>query len=190
VFIKINITGVRDNINQILGYKSISIWTDNTMNKEKNFFLPIIRYTKWIKKDDLNKIRDNNSLTFPDVKVSLGAIKDQKKLENELIIFQKKSKSFPYIPFGLSLQRDVPDVEFDKNYTAYSIFFRNGIQSVEINSEPVLGHSFTKNVFDLFNTIKNQMNIFNKQGWKEKYSIDFNTLIKTDFYMWDYSSKL
>ena len=190
VFIKINIVGERDNINQILGHESISIWSDNTMNKEKDFFIPIIRHAKWIKTDDLDKIRDHETLAFPDVKVSLGNIKNLKKIENDLINFQKQINDFSYIQLGLSLQRDIPEVKYDKNFTAYSIFFRNGVQSIEFNSEPISGDSFKKNVFSLFNTIKNQMEIFDNKGWIEKYNIDFNTLINTDFYKWDYSTKI
>ena len=190
IFIKINITGVRSNINHILGHESISIWADNTMNKEKNFFQPIIRHAKWMKTDDLDKMRGKEKFSFPAVKILLGHIKENKELEKELLKFQEQIKYLPYVPSGLSLNRDIPELEYDHKFAAFSIFFRNGVQSIEFNSEPILEDIFTQNVFDLFNTIKKHMEVFDHKGWIEKYNIDFNTLVNTGYYKWDYSTKL
>ncbi len=190
VFIKISIIGKKNKINQILGYESISIWSDNTINKKKDFFSPIIRNAKWIRTNDLDKIRKQKKISWPCVKVTLGNIKNYKNLDKSLIDFQKHFKEMPYIASGLSFQRDVPDYNYDNNYNPYSFYFRNGIQSFEFSSEPIADDPFTKNVFDLFNTIKKYMKIFNNKGWTEKYNTDFNTLINTDFCNWDYSNKL
>lgn len=175
--------------NVLMGRESISIWSDDTMNKTESFFPPIIRYCKWIRSEDLKKL-SKKEIEWPSAEVALATIKDTEKLDQQLIGFQEKFKKLPYLSQGLNFAREVPEFEPTGDSRNYCIFLRNGLQVIEFSSCPLLRDGFSEDVFQLFDCIKNHMEPFDKKGWSEQYDFSFETLSKANHYNWHYSFEM
>ncbi|MBN1647851.1 MAG: hypothetical protein JW874_07450 [Spirochaetales bacterium] len=186
--IRTAITDTVDDIKQITGHESVSVWTDGTMNRDSGFFSPVIRLSRWYLTDSRTNMQEAGMATWPDVTVNLGGIAEPEILNSEIYRFQEGFRRLPWLPMGLCTHREVPDFEPDSEHACYTIFCRNGLQSIEISGESIARDSFSRNVFRLCSVIKNNIALFDKSGWREKYHIDFKTLSGQDFYYWNYSA--
>ena len=162
----------------------ISLWSDSTMNKEKLFLKPLIRFVNWEKQNDLEKVRSKIEIEWPDVRIFLGYIKPElfDKLNSELIEIQELIAKINFVPLGVNLNRDVAAINRSDLFVDYEIWIRNGIQSMCHYSPLLDNDDFSKKVIALKNRMLESMDRIDFSGWKERYDSAFNT----SSFDWDY----
>lgn len=157
-----------------LRIQGISLWTDSTMNKESGFLKPIIRFTHWERQNDL---QNRKSSSFPDVRVFLGHIDEAffDSLNKAIIEIQEMLPSLVFKPTGISLARDIPDADNFDYRSSYSIYVRNGIQSLTHYSPVLIDDAFTRKVLELKTLMLKSISEISKEGWRERYSASFDS---------------
>lgn len=150
-------------------YESLHVFSDDSMNREQNFLPPMIRRCQWNRNEDMA-----GENLWPSATVELGYVKDQRRLDSLLREVQRKIATLPFAEIGLSTQRDVADVELDCSEPEFTIFARNGIQSIKYWSLPVapiqLGISFTQ----VHAGLLAELVPLSQPGWRERYEYDLN----------------
>ena len=150
--------------------ESISIFVDDTMNREDNFLSPIIRHCTWLKNKDYS---ENNN--WPTIEILYSRIGNYEIVDKKIKQMQKTISKFDFKELGLSLKRDVAKIKIDYNKPRFELFSRNGIQAITINSWAIEGSNHLPDlVFDLFSYLKKIINPFNQNGWNERYNQDLN----------------
>ncbi len=76
---------------------------------------------------------------------------------------------------GISLKRDVADIERSDQYKDYSLYIRNGVQSLTYYSPFLDNDIFSKKVFELKELMLKSMKQLDREGWKERYNSPFDT---------------
>jgi hypothetical protein len=162
--------------------ESIVVYTDDTMNKEEDFFAPVLRHCVW---DQTDNSSENG---WPNTEIKLGSIKDQSLIHDCLTHIQASVGQMPFPTIGLSVTRDVPDVKHAVNSRAYSLYLRNGIQAIEYNSWQLEDDPFASLIFESYDLLVSQREPMHKTGWTERYDHDFKS---DDFphpgWYWDYT---
>ena len=159
------------------GYQNIStysLWTDASMNKEEDFLPPMIRILNWKRRKDLDELRDDENREFPKIELELGTIKNSKfdQIEYSFISIQKAVKeSNDYIPYKISRKRDYAElgIDYEKEYLDFSIFVRNGSQSLEFFSSGNYSNSLVQQIQNLIHLLRESIEPVNKSEWKERY---------------------
>lgn len=158
-------------------YRNIStysLWTDDSMNKEEDFLPPMIRILNWKRRQDLEELREDENRNFPKIALELGTIKNSKfeQLENSFISIQKAVKeSNDYVPYKISRKRDYAELEidFEKEYLDFSIYVRNGSQSMELNSCGNFSNPLVDQIRRIIELLKESIEPVEKSEWKERY---------------------
>jgi hypothetical protein len=154
--------------------EQISLWSDSTMNKESDFLKPLIRFAHWERKNDLQKGREIN---FPDVRIFLGYIDEEffNLLNNAIIEIQNCIPNLTFKSLGISLARDVANIERGIQDKDYSVYIRNGIQSMTYYSPFLDNDTFSSKIFELKELMLKSMKQISLDGWKERYDSPFDT---------------
>ncbi len=162
--------------------ESIIVYSDSTMNKEEDFFAPVLRHCVWDQTDHSSK----NS--WPNVQIRLGSIQDQSVVHDCLTRIQASVGQMPFPTIGLSSDRDVPDVEHAANSRAYELYVRNGIQAIEYNSTQLENDPFATLIFEAHDLLVSQLELMDKTGWTERYEQDFKSdAFPHPGWYWDYT---
>ena len=123
-----------------------------------------------------------NTNTWPSAKVEIGSIHSFSIVDTILRKVQQKLSNLPFSELGLSIQRDVADIEIDSTEPEFRIWARNGVQSIEYWSVPVaavsLGLSFSK----VHKELLSEMRPISPTGWRERYD---NDLTKEPLETWE-----
>ncbi|WP_154668190.1 hypothetical protein [Pseudoduganella violaceinigra] len=150
-------------------HESLQVFSDDTMNRDKDFLPPMIRRCIWKRAADMA-----NPNAWPSATVEIGYIQDHKRRDALLRDVHRKLPGLPFVELGLSTQRDVADLELDESEPEFRIWARNGVQSLEYWSSPVapahLGLSFTQVHKDLLA----EFLPISQPGWRERYDHDLN----------------
>jgi hypothetical protein len=154
--------------------ESYSIWSDDSMNKEKKFHAPMIRILKWNRKNDLDDLKNNSIRKFPKIEVELGRIKEIRFEEaNEKFILLQKSviENNRYIPYKISTERDSAQIEmnYEEEYLDYLIYFRNGVQSIQFSSTGNTNEKLVNQLIEMKNFLISSIDKIDKSEWKERY---------------------
>lgn len=152
--------------------RSVAIYTDDTMNRGANFLKPVIRAAHWEGRRDL---RVAVLPEWPSVVVTLSYFEDHRALVTEQIkAIQAALRQLPFVPYGLSAERDGPTIGEEDWLNTLKIYTNNGGgQSVEFHS-PVLpaGDPLTEQFFAVFDGLLALMQPFAWDGWYEGYNTD------------------
>lgn len=163
--------------------ESISVYSDSTMNKTEDFFAPILRHCVWQQNDN------SSENGWPNAPVRLGSIKNQAVVHDCLMRIQRSIHLMAFPPIGLSLARDVPDVEYAPKDRMYSMKVRNGLQSIEYHSTQLEHDPFADLVFESYDLLVAQLEEFDKRGWTEGYSQDLSAeAFPNRAWYWNYES--
>ncbi len=148
--------------------ESISIFVDDTMNRQDNFLPPLIRHCTWQK--GKNDSEDND---WPTTETLYSHIENNEVVDKKIKKIQQNISRFEFKESGLSLKRDVAKIAIDYNKPRFELFSRNGLQTITINSWVTEdNNNFSDLVFELFNYLKKTLKPFNQNGWKERYKQD------------------
>ncbi len=155
----------------LITQRSVAIYTDDTVNRDANFLKPVIRSAHWNGRNDL---RVATLPDWPSVVVALSHFEDHRTWVSEQIkAIQTALTQLPFVPYGLSAERDGPDVGEDwlQNLEIYTN--NGGGQSVEFHS-PVLpaGDPLTDCFFAVFDGLLAIMQPLTWEGWSEVYDTD------------------
>ncbi|NOS93249.1 MAG: hypothetical protein HOP30_15120 [Cyclobacteriaceae bacterium] len=163
----------------------ISLWSDSTMNKENDFLKPIIRFAHWERQNDLDKSRDKIEITWPDIRIFLGYIKPEKfeELNSELIKLQQLIPKIHFASLGISLKRDVAELQRSDVSVEYEIWIRNGTQSLRYYSPLIENNVFLEKAIELKQLLLASMDEIDLTGWKERY----DSPLDTSSFDWDYN---
>lgn len=173
-FIQRALVETKANMMVVNGYESVSIWTDGTPNRERDFLEPVIRYARWDLAADMTETCSEKEREWPTVELVLGSIGNPGNLDHRVSGFHELLQSLPFVPGCIGFRQEEPDMESDSQYSPYKIWMTNGVQCLEFSGYPLRGEGFTREVFRFFDEIKTQMVIINKTGWKEKYDKDLS----------------
>lgn len=149
--------------------ESIIVFTDSTMNKEENFFAAVLRHCVW------NQTDNSSENGWPNVEIRLGSIKNQSVVHDWLTRIQETVGQMPLATIGLSLARDVPEVEYAPNSREYSLDLRNGLQAIEYSLWQLENDPFAKLIFESYGLLVSQLEPIDKTGWIERYDQDFKS---------------
>ncbi len=161
--------------------EEISLWSDSTINKDSNFFKPVIRFAHWERKNDLEK---RNEIKFPDVRIFLGYIDEElfNPLNDAIIKIQNCIPKLTFQSLGISLERDVANIKRSNQNKDYNLYIRNGIQSLTYYSPFLDNDIFSQKVFELKTLMLKSMKQICLDGWKERYDSPFDT----ESFDWNY----
>jgi hypothetical protein len=162
--------------------ESIIVYTDDTMNKEENFFAPVLRHCVWDQ-------TDHSSVDgWPNATIQLGSMKDQRLVHDCLTRIQASVAQMPFPTIGLSVSRDVSGIKHAINSRAYSLYVRNGIQAIEYNSWQLENDPFATLIFESYDLLVSQLEPMDKTGWTERYDQDFKSEhFPHPGWYWDYT---
>ena len=169
------------------GYKkeSVTLFTDNTVNRDDHFLQPIIRLAFWERGRDI-QTRPH----WPSITIQFGYFSDDdhQLLHNTIYQFHQTLSSTPFLAFGISANREVPDFPHNDR-GELEIFASNGVQSVEITT-PALpnGDELTDQFFFLFAQLKAACRPFDHKDWRERYN--YNLRDVTPFQAWDWDGSI
>ncbi|MDQ2808677.1 MAG: hypothetical protein M3Z04_17480 [Chloroflexota bacterium] len=153
-------------------WRSLAIYTDDTMNREAGFLKPVIRAAHWNGRNDFG--RGWTLPDWPSVTVSLSHFEDQRTWVSEQIkAIQTTLLHLPFVPYGLGAERDGADTA-EEGWKHLEIYTNNGGgQSVTFQS-PTLpaGDPLTDCFFAVFEGLLGIMQPLAWDGWKEVYNTD------------------
>lgn len=174
---------------------SCSIWSDDSMNKTKNFLSPMIRVLKWNRREDLHDLRQNSERTFPMVEIRLGLIKSNKlsQVNAEFLALQSTiATNNDYVPYQIPMERDAADLEigYEKDYLDYAVYFRNGEQSLSFHSSGNNTSRVLNQLLQMKNLLQESIAEVDKSAWKERYYELTEEYLEGQIPEWYYEEKL
>ncbi len=180
------------------GYENISsysLWTDDSMNKEEEFLPPMIRILDWKRRKDLSELKEDENRNFPKIDLELGTIKESKfvQCENAFISIQKAVKEHnDYIPYKISRKHDYAElnVDHDEEYLNFSIYIRNGSQSLELNSCANFSNQLVQQIQRIIKLFKESIEPTDKTKWKERYYELTEEYIQGEISEWYYKNEI
>jgi len=161
--------------------ESAIVYVDATMNKEDGFLPPMLRHAIWSRPNDLT-----GAHAWPSVVVRLGSIKSQQAVDACLTKLEENVLHINYSPFGLSLKRDVPTVACVPSLPHYTVYLRNGVQSLEYSSCSIANDPFSLLIHESFNTLTTELHEINPNGWQERYDRNLKTEFPATCWEWNY----
>jgi hypothetical protein len=173
---------------------SYSIWSDDTWNKETDFLAPMIRVVAWDRKKDMERLKQSKEIKFPEIDAVLGTIKSEKfkGLNEAFIQLQHKIvRHSGYIPFHISTERDAPllNVEADKEFLHYALYFNNGGQTFELKSSGNFDQPLVVDLMDITTQLSESMQLIDPSPWKERYTGITKASLDDDGLDWDYQHR-
>lgn len=162
-----------------------SLWVDATMNKDDNFFKPVIRLVNWNEAKAITDTRNNIVTNWPDITIELGYIKSEKfELLNQAFIeLQQLIPKIYFAPFGINLNRDTPDLNVRLPVIDYAIKIVNFSQSIKFYSSYLNNDEFSSKVMEFTSLMVSCFDKIDNFGWKERYDAAFDM----NSFDWDYT---
>jgi hypothetical protein len=163
-------------------YVSLAIYCDNTANRETNFLRPIIRFAQWDRYHDLA-----THPAWPTTDIQLSYFDDQFDcVHQQVYAFHTALTHLPFSPFGISAQRDMPVLPTDDSTGELEIVVSNGVQRLEFSTPalPAVNH-ITQHFFTLFEMLSSILQPFDRNGWRERYDYNLDTLYPLKAWDWD-----
>lgn len=113
--------------------ESAAVYVDDSMNREEGFLTPLLRHVRWEQANDLRRAIAGE-LEWPTAVISLTPIHEHRAAADALVreIF-RHAASLPLVPFGLSVDRAVPEIDIDDRGRLL-LFVSNGVQNVEFSA--------------------------------------------------------
>ncbi|SDQ14916.1 hypothetical protein [Flagellimonas zhangzhouensis] len=175
--------------------ESFSIWSDDTMNKEKGFLQPMIRNLTWDRRKDLDRAQKEPSTIFPKVDIQLGSIKKEMSQElNEKFVQLQHSmiRNLEYVPYKIPTTRDSAEIKinFEKPFVDFSVFFRNGVQTLEFSSCVNHENILLRELNQMKKILLECINLVKLSDWVEKYSDLTESFLNGKTMEWNYSKDL
>lgn len=148
-------------------HESVSVFSDDSMNRDENFLPPMIRRCLWNRSADLA-----STSAWPSTLIELGHIRDHSRIDALLRGVHRKLTGLPFSELGLSTQRDVANLELDPSEPEFRVWTRNGAQSIEYWSLPVAAANFGLSFRQVYEALLAELVPVSPQGWRERYDHD------------------
>jgi len=148
-------------------HESLSVFSDDSMNREENFLAPMIRRCLWKRSADM---ADTNP--WPTASIELGYVRDHLRIDALLRGVQRKLSGLPFTELGLSTRRDVAELEPDLGEPEFRVWARNGAQSMEYWSLPVAASTLGLSFRQVYADLLAEMVPISQIGWRERYDYD------------------
>ena len=148
-------------------HESVSVFSDDSMNREENFLAPMIRRCCWNRSADMA-----NTNSWPSAAVELGHIRDHSRVDALLRGVHRRLTGLPFCELGLSTQRDVADLEIDSSEPEFRVWARNGVQSIEYWSLPVAAAKLGLSFRGVYEDLLAELVPGSPLGWRERYDYD------------------
>jgi hypothetical protein len=162
--------------------ESVTVFCDNTVNRDSAFLAPVLRYARWVSAPDFKTLP-----AWPHVEIQLSYFDAQRDWVSEQIRRIEAALIHPpYMPFGLNTQRDAPEVEIAEDRGNIEIHCYNGLQTIELFS-PALpaGDPLTDAFFAVFTGLRAIMEPISRDGWQEAYDDDPTTNVISHSWYWN-----
>jgi hypothetical protein len=148
-------------------HESLSVLSDDSMNREENFLAPMIRRCRWNRAADMA-----NTNLWPSAAVELGHIRNHSRVDAVLRAVHQKLTGLPFSELGLSTQRDVADLETDATEPEFRVWATNGVQSIEYWSLPVAAAKLGLSFHGVYEDLLAELVPGSPLGWRERYAYD------------------
>jgi hypothetical protein len=151
------------------GLESLIVFCDNTVNRDSDFLVPVLRYARWDAARDLEALP-----AWPQMEIQLGYFEARRDwVSNQVRRIEAALTHAPYIPFGLQAQRDIPEIEVAEDRGDIEIHCSNGLQSITWRA-PALpaGDPLNDTFFAVLTELRATMEALPRAGWQEVYDHD------------------
>lgn len=167
-----------------------SIYVDNTINKEDNFLLPIVRIAKWDRLKELNAKRFKR---WPEIQIIQHELTklEQKKIDEFLKKLDSKISTLQFAVGGLITDRSDPTpIDINTGFRDLIIKRWNGCQTIDFyfGDSNNLNFELEETVRDLMNYIAEVCKTPIKKPYTERYNQNLKELYKPHDWvsLWDY----
>ncbi len=169
---------------------SCSVYVDNTVNRDKKFLTPIIRYAQWNRPEELN---DKRLKKWPEVKIIQHELTETEQCELDALLkaLDVKISALQFAIGGLITDRGAP-APIDNNIGFRNLgFIRwNGCQTIDFNfgsanSQNIELEQSVKEIMNyIINLCKTPMSKFYRERYNTNLKAIYEFFDKVDF--WDY----
>jgi len=113
--------------------EAVAVYVDDSMNREDGFLAPLLRHVRWERSEDQRRAM-TGELHWPTAVISLTPLSEHRAAVDSLIHeILSRATSLPVVPFGLSAERAVPEVDIDDR-GKIAMFVSNGVQNIEFGA--------------------------------------------------------
>ncbi|MFO0828719.1 MAG: hypothetical protein U0572_11310 [Phycisphaerales bacterium] len=147
---------------------SVSVFTDNTVNRSRNFLTPIIREVHWNREGEFSE-----PLDVVLIQHRLGLVANWVAVQQVAKRLQRAALRPPFVPYGLSRTRGAPELEPRQPYADFHLMIGNGVQSMEFDSPALPSDPLTATVERSLAELRKLSNHYDACGWRERYSDPF-----------------
>jgi hypothetical protein len=164
--------------------ESIAIYSDNTVNRDSAYLEPLIRYVHWNRQQDISQ-----PTRWPTVVVQLSAFMAYyEQVHEHLLTLQHLLCTLPFTPIGLQRGREAPPLAYDSQNLHLQVLFTNGVQSVKFDTLSVISQNKSiEYIMQTFLYLKSIMNPIDYGDWRERYTVNLQTLAAMN--AWDWNGK-
>jgi hypothetical protein len=177
--------------------ESVSVFTDDTINRDADFLPPLLRHAVWRRGADLERLRSVTprppAALWPSVDVRLSAFERQRAAVDERVrALQGCLRRLPFVESGLVLDRTPPHLDQQLTWGArrvawLEIYSRTGAQAVTYESPPLEQDPLTVRFFELFDYLTGIIEPLPLSGWRETYACDLTARpLAPRSWQWDY----
>ena len=153
--------------------ETVSLFVDDSANREADFLPPVIRMARWTALDDYERAKFE-PLEWPSVAVTLGRVRDWPQVQAYASELQLALQAAPFEPYGVSGERGYPELEPAAGGGRYSVLASNGLQVLELTTPALAGSGsrLTELVATGRRLLADQLERFEPLGWIESYEHD------------------
>ena len=164
-----------------LSNKSIILYSDYTMNREKDFFTPLVRQTNWIREQD--QLR---SAPMPNINIDYWEVQDWDAINATGKQIQEALREAPLIPHGIPKDRSAPETGFAGNGIEYCVITKNGAQSLEFWSFELDNDQLFKLLIKASSILLSASRPMDMTGWRERYNHEIEQSPDISWPSWDW----
>jgi hypothetical protein len=150
--------------------ESIAVYVDDSVNRDRDFLPPVIRYVRWERPTDLTRLPTSTS-GWPTMTVDIGEIRDWHTVQRVAADMQRAICAPPFVVSGLTPDRTPPQADIAWEVGTLEVFTCNGLQSLEYRSPAITdGSAFTECFLASWAALRAQLLSIERQGWREHYA--------------------
>jgi hypothetical protein len=144
--------------------ESIAVYVDNSMNRDKGFLPPMLRYCSWNRREDQKAAN-----TWPSLELRLGRVRSRKAVSALITAIQHQAQTLRFEAAGLQATRNEVKVVDENNFPGYSLFLANWCQQLDYTSRSIAGDKLKPHVFQTFGALASALVEIDKTGWRERF---------------------
>jgi len=156
--------------------RSVLVYTDASMNRNRGFLEPVIRVATWHRSRDLAR-----EGTWPHVELIFGRPKDWPVVRRISKALHEEVGKLPFVPYGLSKCRGAATVRTAAPSASFMMKTGNGVQWLEFGSPALRDDPLTTAVRKSMDDLAEMSAPFDPTGWTERYGSQVGIMTLTEW---------